>query len=572
VTSSPSPKGTLLHRLCPSCDIEILEERTTCPDCGSKLVEVRDEIDTTVGTVIDDRFEVRAKVGQGGMGTVYRAWQKSIGREVAIKLMDRSYSRDTMAVRRFLREARLASQLSQPNTVSVFDFGQAGDGRLFIAMELIRGRTLHQVVQAEGAFSVERCVRIGIQICDALEAAHAIGIVHRDLKLENVIVLDHPPGRDLIKVLDFGLAKNIRDPGSRATESGIVVGTPRYMSPEAATTGTTGPEGDCYSVGVIIGELAAGKPMWTGETLSELITQKMDPRAAVQRAPAALRPLLERLLDPEPERRPTPAQMRTMLTNAASGEPGAGETILDPEAGATTNIRTPSGSRAADPGATRQLSPEPGAGQPRLAQLALAPTGTPMPRVARPGTEPTVRAQTSPGDSSARTPQGASPSLVELDRPPVRRWPVVVIGLGALGAVVATIVIATRGDEPDKPQAAVTPQGAAVTATAATAPTAPLDAAPAAIAIDAGVSAPVPTVTIRVTSEPAGATVTYRNQTATTPFSIVVEKSTEPIALVGKLAGRLPTTIKVVPDKDRPAVLKLRAKPAKGPSDEDTPF
>jgi eukaryotic-like serine/threonine-protein kinase len=167
-----------------------------------------------------------------------------------------------MGVRRFLREARLASQLSQPNTVSVFDFGQADDGRLFIAMELIRGRTLYEVLQAEGKFSVERTKRIGVQICDALEAAHKLGIVHRDMKLENVIVLDDPPGRDLLKVLDFGLAKNIRDPGSRATESGIVVGTPRYMSPEAAMSGTSLPAGDIYALGVILGELVTGKPLW----------------------------------------------------------------------------------------------------------------------------------------------------------------------------------------------------------------------------------------------------------------------------------------------------------------------
>ena len=122
--SEPSPqpqaKGVLLHRLCPRCDLEILEDRATCPDCNSKLVEVRDEVDLVVGTVIDDRFEIRAKLGQGGMGTVYRAWQKSIGREVAIKLMDRSYSRDAMAVRRFLRftpefnalEKQLAQQVT----------------------------------------------------------------------------------------------------------------------------------------------------------------------------------------------------------------------------------------------------------------------------------------------------------------------------------------------------------------------------------------------------------------------------------------------------------------------------
>jgi serine/threonine protein kinase len=553
VSSSPSPtKGTLLHRLCPSCDVDVHEDVTSCPKCGSKLVEVRDEVDNTVGTVIDDRFEVRGKIGQGGMGTVYRAWQKSIGREVAIKLMDRSYSRDTMAVRRFFREARLASQLSQPNTVSVFDFGQAADGRLFIAMELIRGRTLHEVVQTEGAFSIARCVHIGTQICDALEAAHAIGIVHRDLKLENVILLDHPSGRSLIKVLDFGLAKNIRDdPGSRATESGIVVGTPRYMSPEAATLGTTGPAGDLYSLGVILGELAVGKPMWSGETLTELIAQKMDPSAAVARTPVQLRPLLARLLDPDPDRRPTAEQARALLANATN-EPGAGDTVLDsePGAGATTNLRNPSPALGS---ATRQLTPS---------KLALAPTGAQLvtPRPQRPDT---ARPEASLSASEAGALVAASPSLADLERPPARRWPLAIIGVGALGAIIVTIVLATRSDDaPRSPaRAASAPADAGVALDAAAAPAvAPpvVDERPA-------------MVTIRVTSEPKGATVTYGNETKVTPFEIVVERGTQPITFAAKHPGRTPATIQVVPSEDRTAAFKLQ-RMKRVNKDEDTPF
>src|SRR5664279_212580 len=122
-------------------------------------------MDPLIGQTIDGRFEVRARLGQGGMGTVYRAYQRSVDREVAIKLMDPTFSKDPVAVRRFEREAQLASKLSQPNTVSVFDFGTASDGRLFIAMELIRGRTLHRIVQTEGAFEVDRAARVAVQIC-----------------------------------------------------------------------------------------------------------------------------------------------------------------------------------------------------------------------------------------------------------------------------------------------------------------------------------------------------------------------------------------------------------------------
>src|SRR5687768_4159543 len=129
--------------------------------------------DPAIGSVICDRFEIRSKIGQGGMGAVYLAWQRSVKREVAIKLIDGT-SPDDDQVRRFEREARLASQLAQPNTVSIFDFGQSDDGRFFIAMELIRGRTLLKVMVAEGVFTVDRAVRVGSQICDALEAAHGL--------------------------------------------------------------------------------------------------------------------------------------------------------------------------------------------------------------------------------------------------------------------------------------------------------------------------------------------------------------------------------------------------------------
>jgi len=231
--------------------------------------------DELIGQVIDGRFEIRAKLGQGGMGAVYRAHQKSVDREVAIKLIHRAFSSDPMAAHRFEREARLASKLSQPNTVSVLDFGTTPDGRLFLAMELIRGRTLHKILVANGPFSIEKVVRVGTQICDALEAAHGLGIVHRDLKLENVIVLDEPPGRDLVKVLDFGLAKYEGD--VRGTAAGIAVGTPRYMAPETSTTGVAVAASDLYAVGVIIAELACGHSPWQGNSVGELLSYKLAP-------------------------------------------------------------------------------------------------------------------------------------------------------------------------------------------------------------------------------------------------------------------------------------------------------
>jgi serine/threonine protein kinase len=274
--------------------------------------------DDLIGSVICDRFEIVDKLGQGGMGSVYRAFQRSVKREVAIKLINASFSRDPDAVRRFEREARLASQLSHPNTVSVFDFGQTEDGRLFIAMELIKGRTLLKLLAEDGVFTADRAVRIGSQICDALEAAHALGIIHRDLKLDNVIVLDHPPGRDLLKVLDFGLAKLFGELSSGSTSPGVV-GTPRYIAPEVATSGKTEPSTDIYALGVILGELTTGGPLWSTDRLSELIPQKLAPAPAIALVPPELRRIVTALIDPDPTHRPNASQARTLLRTVADG-------------------------------------------------------------------------------------------------------------------------------------------------------------------------------------------------------------------------------------------------------------
>jgi len=275
------------------------------------------DVDPLIGQMIDGRYEVRAVLGQGGMGTVYRAHQRSVDREVAIKLMDPSYSRDPTAVRRFEREAQLASKLSQPNTVSVFDSGTAADGRLYIAMELIRGRTLHRVLSADGAFAVERAARVGIQICDALDAAHRLGIVHRDLKLDNGMVLDDPPGRDLVKVLDFGLAKQVGELDPRSTGTGIVVGTPRYIAPEVAVGGDMSSAADMYALGVMLAELVLGRALWESDSLSELLVHKLAPRAAVVRVPGPLHALVNQLISPQPSDRPSAAAVRDQLAALA---------------------------------------------------------------------------------------------------------------------------------------------------------------------------------------------------------------------------------------------------------------
>ena len=310
--------------LCPRCDHEPvgISAGAACPACGTKLVLIAsgEPPDELVGTTVDGRFEVTARLGRGGMGTVYRARQKSIDREVALKMIDRELEREVSAVKRFFREAQLASQLAHPNTVSVIEFGQDATGRMYMAMELVRGETLAALAKRDGALTLARIVRFAVQLCDALEAAHALGIVHRDLKLENVMVLDG--GRDLVKVLDFGLARSLLDEGARATATGMIAGTPRYLAPEVALRGAA-PAGaqDVYALGVMLGELATGHELWLAPTMEELFAKKAFGPPALDGVPRELEAILQRMLSVEAADRPTPAEARLAFQELDVGAP-----------------------------------------------------------------------------------------------------------------------------------------------------------------------------------------------------------------------------------------------------------
>ena len=296
--------------VCPSCD-EAPEASATagsaCGACGATLVRV-DSSDPLVGTTLDKRFLIRERLGAGAMGTVYRATQVSIGRDVAVKVMT---GMDAIAVKRFFREAQIASALSHPNTVPIIEFGQSADGRVYLAMELVRGRTLHDEIREHGALPPARIFRIGAQLCDALATAHRQTIVHRDLKPENVMIATD--GSDHVRILDFGIARVLGDAASQVTGAGLTAGTPSYMAPEVLGQGAD-PETpqDMYALGVILAELARGRPLWTGTTLAALYAEKQS-LPALDGVPLRLRPVIERLLDLDPARRPSAAEVRTQL-------------------------------------------------------------------------------------------------------------------------------------------------------------------------------------------------------------------------------------------------------------------
>jgi tRNA A-37 threonylcarbamoyl transferase component Bud32 len=243
--------------------------------------------------IIAGRFRVECEIGRGGMGTVYRASHLGLERPVAIKILKQEFAAHPEIAERFMREARTMARLKHPRGAMIFDAGHLADGRPFIVMEYVEGSTLAETLAREGQFAPERAVRIVSEICDVLAEAHALGIVHRDLKPSNIILNERG-----VCVLDFGIAKVLQDSTEvtrthPTTESGLVIGTPRYMSPEQCLGHRVGPATDLYSVGVLLYEMLAGRPPFVDQLSSVVLVKQA---TAQPTALLSLRPDLPRAL------------------------------------------------------------------------------------------------------------------------------------------------------------------------------------------------------------------------------------------------------------------------------------
>ncbi len=213
------------------------------------------------------RYRLGAQLGRGGHGVVYQATQLPLGHEVAIKMLLAEAVLTEGSVERFVREAKLAQQLTHPNTIRLMDFGQTEEGLPFIVWELLRGRTLAQAI-AKSPVHAERTARIAVQVLRSLQEAHARGIVHRDIKPENIFLTDHAGAQDFVKVLDFGVARPIdNDDGMRKiTRFGQMIGTPSYMSPEQVRGEELGPATDLYALGLVMAEAVSGACIVQGDS------------------------------------------------------------------------------------------------------------------------------------------------------------------------------------------------------------------------------------------------------------------------------------------------------------------
>jgi serine/threonine protein kinase len=307
-----------LERICVKCQESYFGDAERCPEDGGRLVVVGASQADRAGEVIDGKVTLLGLLGRGGMGAVYRALQHSMEREVAVKLLHKSFSDDATVVRRFLQEAKGASKLNHQNVITLFDFGQTEKGELYLMMELLEGRELGDLVEAEAPMDPQRAVGLICQVCDGLQHSHDFGLVHRDVKPDNIFVIAGSKRRgDFVKVLDFGIAKvkSADDTAaSSLTKTGMVCGTPAYMSPEQAMGEEVDPRSDIYSVGVMLYEMLSGVRPFDGETPVKLLMSHVTEEPPTLREarpglqiPAALERVVMATLAKAPERRPPSA-------------------------------------------------------------------------------------------------------------------------------------------------------------------------------------------------------------------------------------------------------------------------
>jgi serine/threonine protein kinase len=318
--------------ICPICKKQYPPAERFCAQDGTELLlDSSQATDPKIGLLVGN-YRLLEKLGEGGMGTVYRAEHPGLGRFAAVKLLRAEYAQDTEIVLRFFDEARAVNKIHHKHILDVFDLGRTTEGVAYLIAELLLGEDLDHRLKRRKSLPIEEVCSILCQTCDALQAAHSAGVVHRDLKPENLFLCKHEGVDDFVKVVDFGIAKLLETgkDGLARTKTGIVMGTPHYISPEQAT-GKKQLDGraDLYSLGVILYECLSGQPPFSGDTMAGVVMQhvleKPPPLKTValnRDIPEELIALTMRLLEKDPALRPAnAAEVKAVLQKFSKTSP-----------------------------------------------------------------------------------------------------------------------------------------------------------------------------------------------------------------------------------------------------------
>jgi serine/threonine-protein kinase len=468
-------------------------------------------VDALIGAQLGKDYWVLDRIGDGGMGVVYLVEHRGLHKQFAAKVLSRDLGESDEARARFENEARAASQLDHENIVNVTDFGIGTDGRPYLIMELLRGRPLDARL-TEGPLTIAEVVAIMVPLCNALAVAHEAGIVHRDVKPENVFLVNRPGGRFHVKIMDFGIAK-ARLTTTKITKMGQVLGSPMYMAPEACRGEEVDGRADVYAVGVLLYQLLAGRlPFYDPNVLRVLQMHVSEPVPPLREANPTVTPELEAVA------------LRALAKDREERYPGCHELADDlleavPE-GADVLLRTPTRT----PPSMRQLTPMPerrtptptGVEAPKrpVSQRLIVPNATPagkggaaemvagptLPHMTPPSMESVPAAEAATSIEIKKKPESATLRTTPPAPPRRRRWLAAVLAVGSAAAVVALLVFRDRLS-PAQSAPAPAPTPAPVTAPApAPAPT----PAPAPVATpEPATPAPAPATPEPATPEPA---------------------------------------------------------------------
>jgi eukaryotic-like serine/threonine-protein kinase len=452
-----------------------------------------EETETLLGATINGRYRIVSLIARGGMGKVYKAEQSALGRVCAIKVLSPHYegNKDPEFHRRFSLEASTAAKLQHPNTVTIFDYGECEKHNVYyIAMEYLDGRTLHRLIHDERTITEVRASHIVQQICRSVHEAHRLGVVHRDLKPSNVLLVERGDETDFVKVLDFGLVKDVSGKGEDLTQTGLFMGSPKYMAPEQVMGGDISARTDIYSLGVILYEMIAGKvPFDRKQGMSTLIAHVNEaPQPISVRNPDALvspemEAIVMRCLEKEPEKRY--ASMKDLLNALKRAGGDLSETYeslprarIDYEAAMKQGARSQSNPPSSK---DRGAASDPSISGTLRSALVAPQTASGSGPIEAPASVELLAAPAPAANADSLSPPQASRTFTgAVERPSTSAWRPYVVALLAsvIGGTTAAVVLSRRVEAPSTRTAAADSAAPAVAVAVAVSPSAAIPRGP----------------------------------------------------------------------------------------------